>query len=53
MFDIAGVLELRGGTAGVKEYKTSLLASHGFVCLTLSYIASNNVAVLPPFLELD
>lgn len=53
---VAGVLELRGGTAGLKEHKTSLLASRGFVTLTLVYITSgisSNSGKLPPVMELD
>ena len=49
---ISGVLELRGATAGVKEYKTSLFASRGFLTLTLAYISGDS-GVPPPVTELE
>ena len=48
-----GLIELRGGTAGVKESKTSLFASRGFVTLTLAYIPPGNSGILPPYFELE
>ena len=53
MFFLAGILDLRGGTVGVKENRTSLIASRGFVALTLSYISPGNSGMLPPYLELE
>ena len=50
---VAGVIELRGGTAGVKENKTSLLASRGFVTLNLAYIPQGNSGILPEYFELE
>ena len=50
---VVGVIELRGGTAGIKENKTSLFASRGFVTLNLAYIPPGNSGLLPPYFELE
>ena len=50
---VAGLIELRGGTAGIKENKTSMFASRGFVTLNLAYIPPGDSGVLPPHLELE
>ena len=47
------MIELRGGTAGIKENKTSLFASRGFVTLNLAYIPPGDSGVLPPHFELE
>ena len=50
---LAGVLDLRGGPQIGMEHCASLLASRGFVALTLAYISSDNSSVLPPFFEVE
>ena len=52
-FVVVGLIELRGGTAGIKENKTSLFASRGFVTLNLAYIPPGNSGELPPNFELE
>ena len=51
---VPGVLDLRGGTAGVKENRTSLLASRGFAALALAYNPTDISGVHPaPYFELE
>ena len=49
----AGVIDLLGGVAGLKEFKASLLASHGFVALTLDYFTPDESGEFPPYFELE
>ena len=42
-----------GGAAGLKEFKASLLASHGFVALALDYFTPDESGKLPPYFELE
>lgn len=53
MILFSGLLELRGATADVRENRTSLLASRGFVTLTLAYVSSDNSKVISPVYELE
>jgi len=48
-----GVIDLLGGVAGLKEFKASLLASHGFVTLALDYFTPDESGKVPPFFELE
>ncbi|XP_076996493.1 bile acid-CoA:amino acid N-acyltransferase-like [Tamandua tetradactyla] len=43
-----GVIDLFGGRGGLTEFRSSLLASHGFVSFALAYF---NYEDLPPFME--
>lgn len=38
-----GVLDMWGGGGGLVEYRSALLASHGFVSLAMEYISFDNL----------
>ena len=50
---IAGVIDLLGGVAGLREFKASLLDSHGFVTLALDYYTPDKTGNYPPYFELE
>ena len=47
------MIELLGASGGLKEFKASLLASHGFAALALAYVAYDDIQEFPPFIEME